>query len=506
MPAPRPLWTPRGHTSTRRQLLGGLAAIGGGAALGGCSTAPDVGSGGGPSRPKASAGGGGGAKDSSDFAWWDQFNPLAKQEKAIFSAFHSDGGPKIDYTVYNPNDQGKALQLAHSSHQMPDVFSLAGVSVPPAQLVDQGWFAPIGTSDTIKKAFEKGALIEGVHIFDDQLYSFPIFGVRQYTTIPWFNKDLAKTAGVDPENPPTTWDDLRKAGQRLKKAGSYGLTLPLTFAPRMESFVTELALVAGFPGDNTHPGLDLTTGEYRFHDDAFLQAVDFLHSFKIDKTLFPASTSLDARSGRARWIANGSGWFFDGSWNVGVVVGDFASFLPKLGVGPIPTPNGETPVLTSAPTGGTFWISKDSQHVDEASELLTKFVGDDFWKGMAKSMDQPPYDETVVADSAAKDPYKKAVDYYKKQVFVGPSVEANPGVSDVEGVMKDVTPGLGEIVQGVFSGQVKDVKSALTKLSDSTTAARDAAIRSVAGKKGGTKVSADAWAFPHWTKGTDYRE
>lgn len=486
-------------TATRRQLLGGLAAVGGAAVLGGCNTAPHVGTAGGPSAAAKPSGGAGTAKDSKGFAWWDQFNPLAKQEKKIFADFQANGGPKVEYTVYNPADQGKALQLANSSHQMPDVFSLAGVSVPPAQLIQQGWFAPISDSETIKKAYPKGALLEGVHIFDGKLYSFPIFGARQYTTLPWFNKDLAKKAGVDPAQPPTSWDALRKAGQQLKKAGSYGLTLPLTFPPRMEAFVTELAAVAGFPGQSSHPGLDLTTGEYRFADDTFVQAIDFLRSFKTDGTLFPASTSLDARSGRARWIANGSGWFFDGSWNVGVVAGDFASFLPKLGVGPIPTPNGDAPVLTSAPVGGTFWISQQSQHVDDASKLLGSFVGADFWSGMATSMDQPPYDETVVADSQAKDPYKQAIDFYRQQVFLGPSVEANPGITAVEGVMKEVTPGLGEIVQGVFSGQVSNVKSALQKLSDASAKARDTAI-----KAKGNKVGTDDWAFPQWTKGTDY--
>lgn len=472
-------------------------------ALGGCNTAPGNAGSGGPSNAnKPSSGSGGGKREAAGFAWWDQFNPLAKQEKQIFADFHQQGGPKVNYTVYNPNDQGKALQLAYSSHQMPDVFSLAGVSVPPSQLLQQGWFAPIADSEPIKKAYPTGALIEGLHIFDGKLYSFPIFGFRQYTTLPWFNKDLARKAGVDPSNPPKSWDQLRAAARQLKKAGSYGLTLPLTFPPRMETFVTELAEVAGFPGESSQSGLDLTTGEYRFHDDTFVQAIEFLQSFKTDGTLFPASTSLDARSGRARWVANGSGWFFDGSWNVGVIAGDFNSFMPKLGVGPIPTPNGDDPVLTNSSIGGTFWISKQSTQVDAASHLLRSFVGTSFWTGMAKSMDQPPYDESVVANSAAAPVYKQAVGYYHDQVFQGPSIESKPGVSAVEAVMKPVTPGLGEIVQGVFSGQVKDVKSALQKLSDATMAARQTAIKTTAKT---TKVSADDWAYPNWQKGTDYR-
>jgi len=66
--------------------------------------------------------------------WWDQFLPKAELEKKTFATFHADGGPEVDYTVYNPNDMGQAVQLAHQSNQMPDVFTLAGLNSSAAIL------------------------------------------------------------------------------------------------------------------------------------------------------------------------------------------------------------------------------------------------------------------------------------------------------------------------------------------------------------------------------------
>src|SRR5699024_9427708 len=62
-----------------------------------------------------------------------------------------------------------------------------------------------------------------------------------------------------------------------------------------------------------------------------------------------------------------------------------------------------------------------------------------------------------------------------------------------------VKPDLGTIVQGVFSGDVSDVRSALKKLSDDEERAREAAI-----KAAGVKLDGSAWAFPDWKPGADY--
>ena len=69
----------------------------------------------------------------------------------------------------------------------------------------------------------------------------------------------------------------------------------------------------------------------------------------------------------------------------------------------------------------------------------------------------------------AHETYKKAIEKFKAEVFLGPTPQAREGVTAVEAAMAPPQPGLGGIVQGVFSGQVKDVRAALQKLSDSQT-------------------------------------
>lgn len=477
--------------------IGGLSA----AALTACSTAPTD-TGGGP-RGAGSAGtaGGGSTGGSGPLKWWDQFAPLEALNKATFEAFASSGGAQVEHTVYNPNEQGQALQLAFSSQQLPDVFTLAGVGVSASTLRGQGWFSAFTNADEVRKAVPANSLIEGLHVFDGQVYSLPLFSPRQYDGLLWWSKAAVTKAGLDPTAAPASWDDLRAAARKVQASGTAGIILPLQFTDRMAAFVVELAQTAGFPGASQGgaTGIDLSTGEYAYHHDAFVSAIEFLLSFQTDKTLFAASTSLDARAGRARWAAGGSAFVFDGPYNPGVVVKDFAAFADQLVVGAIPTPDGSAPTINRAPSGGTYWISGQSDQIDQASALLTRTVGADYQAGLANAMDQPPLDLAAVASSDAHPTYKQAIEFFADQVSIAPAPQARKGVPAAEAAMGTIEPGLGQIVQGAFSGQVTDVRGALKKLSDQLTQAREEAVAKV-----GDGLGVDAWAFPDWKPGTDF--
>ena len=54
------------------------------------------------------------------------------------------------------------------------------------------------------------------NMYDGKLWAAPLYLMG----IPLaYNKDLFKKAGLDPENPPKTWDEFLKACETLKKAG-----------------------------------------------------------------------------------------------------------------------------------------------------------------------------------------------------------------------------------------------------------------------------------------------
>ncbi len=440
--------------------------------------------------------------------WWDQFAPLKDLETGMFNTYNKDNpNVKVEYQVYNPADMGKALQLGFNSKQNPDVHSLAGLDVPPAQLVSSGWFTPIEglvSADFVKR-FAPGSLLEGFHIFGGKLYSFPIFSFRSYSGLLWYNKDMVTGAGVDPASDFTTWDGVRQSASKITKKSSgaaFGVIEGFQLASRLGEHITQMAQRAGAPVGAG--GINYKTGEYSFHTDPFLQAVEFFLALQKDGSLNPASTSSDARTGRARFAAGNAGIFLDGPWNIGVIKSSFATFIDKVAVVQLPGPDAKQQnFIHAGPIGGTFFVSSQSKNPAVAANLLERFNTDEYYAGLANNMDQPPLNLSAVDQSQAHPTYKTSLKLFQDIVRLEPSpLVKNPSVTQVQSEMKDIRPNFGEIIQGVLSGTTSDYKTALKDYSAKLTAERDRAIKVVAAK--GTKVSTDDWIFPKWDLSKDY--
>ncbi|MEZ2126547.1 MULTISPECIES: ABC transporter substrate-binding protein [unclassified Sinorhizobium] len=89
------------------------------------------------------------------------------------------------------------------------------------------------------------------------------------TPILYYNADLFKQAGLDPENPPKTWDDIKKAGEAIKeKTGKNGF-FPGAYGPADGTFVYQAIVMSN--GGKVRDGNKLT-----FADSNAAEAVKML--------------------------------------------------------------------------------------------------------------------------------------------------------------------------------------------------------------------------------------
>ncbi|MEV0351162.1 extracellular solute-binding protein [Nonomuraea sp. NPDC050680] len=474
---------------TRRGFLAAAGTLAAATATGGCG-----------------AGGGGGAgAGGNSLTWWDHQNQLQKAKAEVFAKFaKSPGGVPVQYTYYNPAKMGQALQLAKQSGQLPDIRTNAGLNLPAAALVAAGWAQPLDLSDAAK-AQVKDSLIEGLHVFDGKIYAFPIFSHQTYSTVTWFNTELVARAGLDPDAPPKTYDEFRAAARAVQSKGggqSYGWVWNIGMPIRLGDQVHDLAQAAGFAGGG---GLRYQTGEYAYHADEYLDVIEFLISLRQDKVVVPGANSWLDDVARARWTAGIAAYYFDGPWCPGVALKDTPGFGDKLGVGPILVPDAGTTVATyHVPQPGDYWLSPTTKKASAANKLLSDyFATEEYSRTIAGTMSQPPRDISVVDQSSAHPAYKKLIGWFKESVFLAPEpIAGNKDLQRVQVESKPVTPGLGDIVQGALTGDVSDVRAALTKLSSDSAKQRDLAI--AAAKSKGAQVSLDDYAFPNWKPRTDY--
>ncbi|MGH3658414.1 MAG: hypothetical protein ACRDUA_17305, partial [Micromonosporaceae bacterium] len=235
-----------------------------------------------------------------------------------------------------------------------------------------------------------------------------------------------------------------------------------------------------------------------------LNVLEFLLSLKKDKLLVPGTASMNDKIARARWASGIAGFYLDGPWCAGVVSQDLKQFTDKMGVGPMLVPESGMPVTAyRGPQQGAFYISGQSKQAKAANKLLKYLTEPEYYVGLAENMDQPPLDLTVLDRAKVHPAYKKVVGLFQDAVFLAPApTRKNPEVSKAEGQAKAVDPEFGALVGGMFSGDVTDVRKALTELSDKHNAEHERAAK--AATTAGATVSLDDYVFPDWEPRTDY--
>lgn len=94
---------------------------------------------------------------------------------------------------------------AASGKNGPDIVAMSASRLP--QFIDQGLFQPIDDYYT-NPDFDSDALADATvsaSMFEGKNYGAP---VNIATMMMYYNKDLFTAAGLDPEKPPTTWDEF----------------------------------------------------------------------------------------------------------------------------------------------------------------------------------------------------------------------------------------------------------------------------------------------------------
>src|SRR4051812_40831247 len=192
--------------SPARVLLAGVATLATVGALVGCSAAGgDAASGKTELRVATFPPG-------ADKAAYDAF---AAQEKQ-FEKEH----PDIDVIGVEYEWEGPTFAVQLAGGSLPDVFTVpftdSKTLLENGQLTDvTDEVEELGYADKFNPV-----LLEGVTDADGRIFGFP----RQaYAMGLHYNRTLFEEAGLDPDNPPTTWDEVRAAAKTIsEKTGKAG--------------------------------------------------------------------------------------------------------------------------------------------------------------------------------------------------------------------------------------------------------------------------------------------
>jgi raffinose/stachyose/melibiose transport system substrate-binding protein len=256
---------------SRRKFLQGSAGLGAGAALAGAL----------PARfARAEA-------PTLNMWWWGE------QELPGLQAFVDDSVKNYTAATVKTMLQDTAVvisqfQTAAAAHKAPDIQYLWN-GIYHMESVWLGYLQPLNglVNADVLKASQPTKLSD----YDGNTYRL---GWYPLPMIWCYNKDLFEKAGLDPENPPTTWDALLAACEKLKAKGIAALGGGIQDGYWGEWYFGH-ALAQNV--DSTGEVIDLFTGDRDFRDPKYHEHWVRLEELKKHGFLNPDMSSLELYPG-----------------------------------------------------------------------------------------------------------------------------------------------------------------------------------------------------------------
>ena len=173
----------------------------------------------------------------------------------------------------------------------------------------------------------------------------------------YYNKQHFREAGLDPEKPPRTWDDLIQYAQRLTKPDQWGFLFDFTYNTYYEIYSWEYQVFVWQNGgdmwdSNWQPKFNTPEGV-----EALQFMMDVLQKYNIS-TLSPPESAFD--QGKASMLLSGS---WEGTDHE-------ANLSADLGAAPIPYSK-----IPASNTGGEHWmILPSTKEKEDASWKYVSFM------------------------------------------------------------------------------------------------------------------------------------
>lgn len=182
---------------------------------------------------------------------------------------------------------------------------------------------------------------------------------QRSTIVAYYNKELFSAAGLDPESPPATWDELISMGKALTNDDSYGLMIPSTGYPYW--MFQALAIQNG---KEVMSNDGLTT---YFDDETVVDTLEFWQSLSQEHGIMPTGT-VEWGTLRQAFLEGQTAMMWHSTGNLTAVKNN-ASF--DFGVAELPAN-----VRLGSPTGGgNFYVFKDTSDEEKAAALrLIEFM------------------------------------------------------------------------------------------------------------------------------------
>lgn len=300
---------------------------------------------------------------------WIQWGDNPQQIQALFDKYTAETGIKVEVTA--PLETDKILPALTGS-EPPDVLVLSGGDLVKSYYKE-------GLVDDLYSAVATGG-IDLNDFFDaplnqcrsgDKILCLP-WGTDMYAL--FWNKDLFEAAGLDPETPPATMEELAEFADKLTKVAPDGSLEQIGFLPDMGWDHSDLYInmYGGFwynedgtqMAVNSQPVLDALTWQQQFYT-----------KYGVDNVMAFSSGWADTyMSADYPFYTGKLAMYVDGEWMTGPNF--INAFKPEAsyGVAPFPPPADHPDRANTAVVQGTVAVIPSGAANKEASAKLLAWM------------------------------------------------------------------------------------------------------------------------------------
>ena len=392
------------------------------------------------------------------------YEAFAEQE-----AQFEEENPDIDIVGVEYEWEGPTFAVQLAGGSLPDVFTVPFTD--SKTLLENGQLMDV-TDEIEELGYTESfnpIILDGVTDADGRIFGFP----RQaYAMGLHYNRTLFAEAGLDPDSPPTTWDEVREAAKVISdqtgKAGYMQMTQNNTGGWQLTA--TTVARGGSTQTDNGDGTYTSTIA-----NDGTKAALEFLQTLRWEDNSLGSNFLLDWGTINQEFAAGNIGMYTTGSDIYTALVRDFSLNADDYGLTVIPVENG----------GGTLGggdIAVMSPSIDDATKAAGVTWID--WYYMQKLLDEDAAvrdaEALVASDQAVGTPLLPVLNretYEQSLVWIEPYInvprdqmtpfiegiwEQTP-VGEAKGKTQEIYALLDPIVQAVLTDQNADIDALLAQ-------------------------------------------
>jgi raffinose/stachyose/melibiose transport system substrate-binding protein len=252
-------------------------------------------------------------------------------------------GFEWEYEYVSINDINQRVAVYQANNDLPDItiFESGARLIPviqSGQIVDlDKALAELGIADCVDAG--AASLLRSLNGIG--LYDLPL-GMNMEGF--WFNKALFTQAGLDPNNPPKTWDEFMAACEKLKAAG----ITPIVEGGSDRWPMTRVLNAYLVRSVGLNAVQDVAEGKAKFTDPAYVAAAQMFRDMATKGYFATGMNTIDPSTASAMLMNGQAAIKYDGSW--------FSSNLNSAdnAAGPDGIGFFNVPLVTGVTAGGTL--------------------------------------------------------------------------------------------------------------------------------------------------------